>query len=743
MNDEALQNPVSRAAAAQLEWARAGMARRLAVLREVGESLLARADELHACLGRDGLSRRMARYYGDWILQQARPDRLEAYARGHVQWCPTTERGELLIRRPDGVVLLITPSNSPTINGSSFLSMLLPGNAVLVRAPENDAGLRFYVDEVTRPTLARHGFSEDVVQVITGNTRGVLDRMLDQRELSTVVFFGNSTAGRDVARRCHERGKKAVLELEGSDFMVVFRDADLEAAIRSALHVFDFSTQPCLIPKHFLVHEAVHERFLQGLLAAVAGCSTTVEADPEAGTLVPVGRPELFEEALAEVRSIGRIQTGGHRMRADGEPDERGRYVAPTVVTLDAAALSGARLRCFDEEISYPLAPVVRFAGGDDSICAQIAALLRESPFGLRASVWSESPRIIETFSRELGDVGLLIFNDEHSRAPLFASPWGGRKRSGGPHGESHFFWQKTSHLQAICCNTLSDRAIGAVLDGLGARELVDLDLDESTPTPGHETTAPVPPVGSSARVERVRVRRDGGTLHIELHRPERHNAFDDAMRAQLDELTADLHRDSTLRCVVVRGAGRSFCSGADLTMLGRMTPAEARHFMLSASWAFRRLDRLPVPVLAAVSGYCFGGGFELALHCDDIIASDDAVFCFPETDLGLITTTGAAQRLAAAIGTTRARAALLSARRIGAAEARDLGFVSDVVARGDLDGAVARYTRQFTDRPMAGVRAAKAVLRDLQAGPSAHAFIAELEAFDGLVADRSPGERG
>ncbi|MEZ4451958.1 MAG: aldehyde dehydrogenase family protein [Nannocystaceae bacterium] len=739
MNEEALQSPVSLAAAAQREWARAGMTRRLAVLREVGAALIARADDLHACLERDGLSRRMARYYGAWILQQARPDRLEAYARGHVQWCPTAERGELLIRRPDGVVLLITPSNSPTINGASFLSMLLPGNAVLVRAPEGDAGLRLYVDEITRPTLVRHGFSADVVQVITGSTRSVLDQTLDRRDLSSVVFFGNSTAGRDVARRCHERGKKAVLELEGSDFMIVFDDADLEAALESALHVFDFSSQPCLIPKHFLVHEAVHERFLRGLLARVPGCSTTVEADPESGTLVPVGRPELFLEALAEVRALGEVQTGGHRMRADGEPDERGRYVAPTVVTLEAAAISGARLRCFDDEISYPLAPIVRFAGSDDSICAQMCALLRESPFGLRASVWSESPRILEAFTRELGDVGLLLFNDEHSRAPLFASPWGGRKRSGGPYGESHFFWQKTSHLQAIGCNTLSDRAIGAVLDGLGARGLVDLELDASAPTPAPEVTAPV---ASSAGVERVRVRRDDGALHIELHRPERHNAFDDAMRAQLDALTADLHRDSTLRCVVVRGAGRSFCSGADLTMLGGMTPTEARQFMLSASWSFRRLERLPVPIVAAVRGYCFGGGFELALHCDEILASEDAVFCFPETKLGLITTTGAAQRLAAAIGTTRARAALLSARRIDAAEARALGFVSEVVPRGDLDEAVARYTRQFTDRPMEGVRAAKAVMRELQAGPLAHAFLTELEAFDGLVAARSPAER-
>ncbi len=99
--------------------------------------------------------------------------------------------------------------------------------------------------------------------------------------------------------------------------------------------------------------------------------------------------------------------------------------------------------------------------------------------------------------------------------------------------------------------------------------------------------------------------------------------------------------------------------------MLQSLDASGARPFMTETTWSFRKLERLDVPVLAEVHGFCLGGGFELALHCDEILAADEAVFAFPETHAGYVTTAGSVARLVAAVGSVRARHLLLSGARI------------------------------------------------------------------------------
>jgi hypothetical protein len=111
---------------------------------------------------------------------------------------------------------------------------------------------------------------------------------------------------------------------------------------------------------------------------------------------------------------------------------------------------------------------VVRCDGDDERALAAMCAILAGSSHGLRASVWTQSPAVMARFVREVGHVGLLRFNEEHARAPWFASAWGGSRKSGGPNGELHFFWEKTSRLQAIDCSRLGAAQLDAVLDALG-----------------------------------------------------------------------------------------------------------------------------------------------------------------------------------------------------------------------------------------------------------------------------------
>jgi enoyl-CoA hydratase/carnithine racemase len=222
------------------------------------------------------------------------------------------------------------------------------------------------------------------------------------------------------------------------------------------------------------------------------------------------------------------------------------------------------------------------------------------------------------------------------------------------------------------------------------------------------------------------------GIAILTLARPERHNAFDRAMKDALAQRVLEIERTPP-RAVVIAGRGRSFSSGADLEMFEALDADEASRFMFDATSSFRRLARLPLPVVAAVSGYCLGGGFELALHCDAIIASDDAVFGFPEVSIGLVTTSGSVARLIDAVGVPRARDVLLFGRRMRAAEALSAGLVREVALASELLDAAVGAARRAASAPPAAI----AAMKELVSAHAADSFIAELEAFVRLVRAR------
>jgi enoyl-CoA hydratase/carnithine racemase len=231
----------------------------------------------------------------------------------------------------------------------------------------------------------------------------------------------------------------------------------------------------------------------------------------------------------------------------------------------------------------------------------------------------------------------------------------------------------------------------------------------------------------------------EGAIARLMLARPERHNAIDRAMVEAIADAVDRLARADNLGCVVIAGAGPSFSSGADLKMLGALNAEQARAFMVEATLAFRRLERLPVPVIAQVHGFCLGGGLELALHCDLVIASSDARFGLPEATFGLIPTAGAATRLIAVVGAMRARDLLYTGRRVSGDEAAQMGLAAESVAPADLDARVDERARAIAAQPRAGVAAAKELVARRLAAEQAAGWIAELESFTALL--RARGE--
>jgi enoyl-CoA hydratase/carnithine racemase len=144
-----------------------------------------------------------------------------------------------------------------------------------------------------------------------------------------------------------------------------------------------------------------------------------------------------------------------------------------------------------------------------------------------------------------------------------------------------------------------------------------------------------------------------------------------------LSALAANLARaagDRALRCVVVTGAGdKAFCAGADLKERARMSADEVHAFHRGLRGALRAIEGVPQPVIAALNGAALGGGLELALACDLRVAAETAQVGLPEVSLGIIPGAGGTQRLARLVGVARAKDLVLTARRIGAAEALDL----------------------------------------------------------------------
>jgi methylglutaconyl-CoA hydratase len=188
------------------------------------------------------------------------------------------------------------------------------------------------------------------------------------------------------------------------------------------------------------------------------------------------------------------------------------------------------------------------------------------------------------------------------------------------------------------------------------------------------------------------------GVATVTLNRPKVNNAYDDALIQGLLDAMDALGKESGLRVVVLRGEGRHFQAGADLTWI-RKVSAQSRQENERASrataMAVHRLNTLPVPTVALVQGGCFGGGTGIVAACDMVIASEDAMFSIAETRWGLMAGIILPQ-LADAIGARQVRRYALTGERFGAAEARRIGLVHEVVPPAGLHAAGARAVAQL-----------------------------------------------
>jgi enoyl-CoA hydratase/carnithine racemase len=209
---------------------------------------------------------------------------------------------------------------------------------------------------------------------------------------------------------------------------------------------------------------------------------------------------------------------------------------------------------------------------------------------------------------------------------------------------------------------------------------------------------------------ELVESSRDGNVALLRINRPEARNALSPEVMEQLAGELERLDPDPDARCVVIAGSDKVFAAGADIKAMSERTFAETLRHPAASFW--RRLAAVKTPTIAAVSGYALGGGCELALACDMIVAAEGATFGQPEINLGIIPGGGGTQRLARVLGKQRAMEYVLTGKRFDAETARQLGLVNLVVDDDAwLEEALALAAEVAAQPPIASRLAKQAVI--------------------------------
>jgi enoyl-CoA hydratase/carnithine racemase len=209
-----------------------------------------------------------------------------------------------------------------------------------------------------------------------------------------------------------------------------------------------------------------------------------------------------------------------------------------------------------------------------------------------------------------------------------------------------------------------------------------------------------------------VSVRREGHVVLVRLERPEALNALSGALADELAAAFEKLAGDREAWVVVLGAAGeRAFCVGADLKERGGFGPEEWEANRGRIRRLFTAVRELPQPTIASVFGFALGGGFELALCCDLVVAAEGAQLGLPETRVGIVPGGGGTQLLARRVGPARAKELILTGRRMGAEEAAALGVVARVVGRAELDDAALELAGEICACSPVAVREAKAAI--------------------------------
>ena len=243
-----------------------------------------------------------------------------------------------------------------------------------------------------------------------------------------------------------------------------------------------------------------------------------------------------------------------------------------------------------------------------------------------------------------------------------------------------------------------------------------------------------------SGRFETLELEAAGGIARVWLNRPVQRNAMSETMTAELSALFRALAKDSTVRVVVLGGRGSAFCAGADLGKMraaGKASRASNRAHALRSAKFMHQLWLFDKPLVARIHGPAFAGAMGMVCTSDVVVAGEEAVFCLPETKIGLVPAM-ISPYVTRAMGLQAARRYLLSAERFSAAQAKAMGLVQELVPMAELDAAVERVAQAFLACAPGALAEAKKLLRKVAGAPITPALIAHTA---GVIAKARAGD--
>lgn len=233
------------------------------------------------------------------------------------------------------------------------------------------------------------------------------------------------------------------------------------------------------------------------------------------------------------------------------------------------------------------------------------------------------------------------------------------------------------------------------------------------------------------------------GIAVVTINRPEAMNALNTRFFQEMDDVIASISQNKDAKVMVITGSGKAFVAGADIAEMVSKNPDEGSAFSRTGQNTFRSLEKMDIPVIAAINGFALGGGLELAMGCDFRIASTKAKFGQPEVNLGLIPGYAATQRLSRLVGLGDALYLLMSADMIGANEALRIGLVQKVYEPEQLMEEVMKIAKAIASKGPGAVRKVKVVTREGLLMDFDKGNELEAEQFGSLFGKGSEGEEG
>jgi acyl-CoA reductase-like NAD-dependent aldehyde dehydrogenase len=347
------------------------------------------------------------------------------------QTAPSSAARSYVAFRPLGVLLAIMPWNFPywqVVRAAA--PALIAGNPMLLKHAANTTRCALELERIFVDAGAPHGLFG--VLLARGEE---IDKLVADPRIAAVTLTGSDRAGVAVARAAGEALKKCVLELGGSDAFVVFSDADLEAAAKTAVKArFQNNGESCIAAKRFIVEGAVYDDFLARFVD-LAGAQVVGNPMEERVQLGPCARKDLRQTVHEQVR--GTLDRGA-RLALGGKPlDRPGYFYEPTVVADVVPSM-----RMFDEEVFGPAAAVVQAKDREHAL-----ALVNASSFGLGSSLWTQDVRAAESFAARI-EAGAVFINGMVSSDPRL--PFGGVKKSGYGRELSAFGIHEFVNIQTV-----------------------------------------------------------------------------------------------------------------------------------------------------------------------------------------------------------------------------------------------------------------------------------------------------